>query len=251
MLNYEKNETKKGKEEEIKYYDSLIDKIESGFTSGEYNTSKIDNGQDEVIITEKMNITLTTTKNQKNNMKNNNITTIDFEKCESLLRLKYNISNDTLLYMKKIDIEQDKYRIPKIEYDIYCNLNGTNLQKLNISICKDIKISFSIPIQLTENLDELNTSSGYFNDICYKSTSESGTDILLNDRRINFIENNKTICQEHCDFTDYNDKEQIANCSCFVKESSDSYSNMNINQTLLYDNFEDNDNINLEYQILE
>ena len=36
-------------------------------------------------------------------MKNNNMTTINFEKCETLLRTKYNISNNTLLYIKKID----------------------------------------------------------------------------------------------------------------------------------------------------
>ena len=33
--------------------------------------------------------------------------------------------------MKKIDIEQSGYKIPKVEYDIYCKLNDSNLIKLN------------------------------------------------------------------------------------------------------------------------
>ena len=173
------------------------------------------------------------------------MTTIDFEKCETLLREKYNISNDTLLYMKKIDVAQEGMRTSKIEYNIYCKLNGTNLVRLDLSVCKDIKISFSIPIKLTENINELNASSGYFNDICYKATSDSGTDIVIKDRRANLIEGNKTVCQEHCDFTNYSAEDQIVNCSCLVKESSNSYGNMNINKTELYENFE---NIGNKYE---
>ena len=57
-------------------------------------------------------------------------------------------------------------RIPKIEYDVYCKLNGTNLVKLNLSICKDTKIVLSIPVTVTQNVDELSGNSGYYNDIC-------------------------------------------------------------------------------------
>ena len=59
------NATQMGKEEEMKYYDNILTTIELGFTSEYYDTSKIDKGEEEVIKTEKMNITLTTTQNQK------------------------------------------------------------------------------------------------------------------------------------------------------------------------------------------
>ena len=72
LLKYEKNETvikdkEKAKEEEIKYYDTILENIETGFTSEDYDTSNLDKGEDEVIETEKMTVTFTTTDNQKKN----------------------------------------------------------------------------------------------------------------------------------------------------------------------------------------
>ena len=49
-------------------------------------------------------ITLTTSSNQKNNINNTQISTIDLAECEILLRKYYNISDNETLYMKKIDI---------------------------------------------------------------------------------------------------------------------------------------------------
>ena len=95
-------------------------------------------------------------------------------------------------------------KVPKVEYDVYCKLFGTNLIKLNLTVCEKSKISILIPIAITEQLDKLNSSSGYYNDICYTTTSEDGTDISLKDRHKEFIDNNKMICQEDCDFSEYN-----------------------------------------------
>ena len=52
--------------------------------------SNIDNGHDEVIITDKVSVTLTTSENQKNNV-NTNMTRIDLGECETLLRNYYKI----------------------------------------------------------------------------------------------------------------------------------------------------------------
>ena len=228
------------KEEEIEFYDTIIKAIEESFISEDYDTSNIDSGQDEVIETEKMTITFTTTDNQKDteNEKNNNITTIDLGECEDLLREYYNISEEEKLYMKKIDIVQEGMKTKKVEYDVYCKLKGTNLIKLNLTVCSKSKISLSVPIIITENLDKFNSSSGYYNDICYTTTSESGTDIPLSDRKKEFVEGNNTICQEDCDFDDYNYKTSKAKCSCKVKQqSSTSFANMTIDKVKLYQNF--------------
>ena len=80
IIKNEKNETK---EEEIKYYDKILKAIETGFTSEKYNTSNLDNGEDEQLKMDKIIIVFTTTKNQKNN-KNNNISSIDLGECEIL-----------------------------------------------------------------------------------------------------------------------------------------------------------------------
>ena len=90
-------------------------------------------------------------------------------------------------------------KISKIEYDLYSRINGSKLEKLNKTLCKH-EVSFYIPIILNEDIDKLNSSSGYYNDICYTEVSEKGTYISLNDRKKQFIEKNKTVCQENCDF---------------------------------------------------
>ena len=49
-----------------------------------------------------------------------------------------------------------------------------------LSICQNTKISLSVPIEITDNnLDKLNKSSKYCNDMCYTIKSEIGTDIIL------------------------------------------------------------------------
>ena len=62
-------------------------------------------------------------------------------------------------------------KIPKIEYDIYYkynDTNGTHLKKLNLDICENDRIDILIPISISEDFDELNMSSGYYNDICVR-----------------------------------------------------------------------------------
>ena len=134
-------------------------------------------------------------------------------------------------------------RIPKVLFDIYYKVNETNLEKLNLSPCKKVKIELIIPIKISENLDEINNSSGYFNDICYVSTSERGTDIALEDRKKNFIEGNKTICQENCVFSEYDYENQRAKCLCKEKGFEAFFDNMKIDKNKLYDNFIDIKNI--------
>ncbi len=70
LLNNKINETQKSKEEEIEYYDSILKNIEDLFTSKNYDISNLENGKDDCIKTEKMTVTFTTTRNQKNNINN-------------------------------------------------------------------------------------------------------------------------------------------------------------------------------------
>ena len=234
--NLEINRTENmSKEEEIAYYDYLLKKIEEEFIDN-YDISNLDNGEDEYITTEKMTWTFTTLENQRKNI-NNNMTTIDLGECEALLRAEYNISYNKTLYIKIIDIAQEETKASKVEYDVYCKLFGTNLIKLNLTVCSKSKISIYKLIELTDNLDKYNISSGFYNDICYTTTSEDGTDITLKDRQKNIIKEDKIVCQENCVFAEYNYTTSKAVCSCDVKEASSSFSDMKINKTKILDNF--------------
>jgi hypothetical protein len=118
---------------ETKLYDTILDAIENAFTSENYDTTNIDSGEDQIIEQDKIKITLTSTQNLKNNINRNNMTIIDLEECETILRTFYNISENETLYMKKIDVIQEGMKIPKIEYDVYYKLYSNNLTKLNLT----------------------------------------------------------------------------------------------------------------------
>ena len=151
--------------------------------------------------------------------------------------------------MKKIDIAQEGMKAQKVQYDVYCKLFGENLIKLNLTACENSKISISVPIKTTENLeslqgealqeyiDKLNISSRYYNDICYTTTSEDGTDISIKDRQINYIEGDMIVCQEDCYFAKLDLQTFKVECSCKVKESSSSIIDMNFNKDKLFENF--------------
>ena len=126
------------------------------------------------------------------------MSTIDLGDCETLLKNKYNISMDETLYLKKIDIFQQGMKTSIVEFDVYCKLLGTNLIKLNLTACSKSKISIYKPFLISDNINKFNSSSGYYNDICYTTTSEDGTDISLRDRQTGFINEDKVICQEDC-----------------------------------------------------
>ena len=155
----------------------------------------------------------------------------------------YNISYNETLFMKKIEVLEDGMMIPKIEFDVYYKLNLTNLVKLNLSYCINNKIDISIPIKLEGNIDIYNPNSGYYNDLCYKATSDLGTDITLKDRKIEFIKNNKTICQDNCIFSKYDINIQKVKCICNIPDSSDKFEKIKINKTKLLNNFIDIRNI--------
>ena len=228
------NKTKHiNKENEKEYYDTILESIEISFTSENYDSSDLDKGKIETIENGKLRVILGTSLNLKRNL-DENITNIDLGECEILLKKYYNLTNNEILYIKLLEINQEGMKIPKIEYDVYCKLNGLNLLKLNISICKNSKMYLYVPVTTMDSLDKLNSNSRYYHDICYISTTESGTDITLKDRKKEFI--NKTVCQDDCDFSDYNYTSKKSKCLCNIKESSSSFVDIKINATKLLAN---------------
>ena len=228
---------------EVNSYDEFLRQVEKNITSENYDLSNIDSGEDEYKKYKNLQITITTTDNQRKNINVINQTNIDLGTCEVALKNHYNISINDTLYIKKLEIKQEGMRIPKIEFDIYFKFSKKYLEKLNLTICENIKISFYLPVSISEDLDKLNISSGYFNDKCYPTTSEFGTDMTLKDRKEDFIKNNKTVCQENCDFSEYLSSIQKAKCLCKVEESSSHFDLMKINITRIYQSFKDYKNI--------
>ena len=190
-----------------------------------------------------MNIILTSTQNQKDNEDKNNIT-MNLGECENIIKDKYNISKNSSLYMIQIISEEEGMKIPKVEYEVYYPLyNSNDLKKLDLSFCKGSKVEISIAVKINEPLDKYNLSSGYYNDICSKTTSDSGTDIPLNDRRNEFVDNNMALCEENCQLIEYNYAKEKAKCSCEVKTSVPPNFDIKFNKNDFFKSFADVKNI--------
>ena len=204
------------KEIEIKNKTELIENIINNLFN-QLNISNIDNGEDEInSIINNISIIITSTKNQKENLK---IITMNLGECENILKKEYNISiYDSLYILQIISQEDENMKIPKIDYEIYYPFyNNNTLTKLDLNLCQDTKIEISIPVTINDNLDKYNPKSGYYNDICYKATSQGRTDISLKDRRSEFVENNMTLCEENCDLINYDYTNEKVKCSCDIK----------------------------------
>ena len=119
----------------------------------------------------------------------------------------------------KIDIEEKGMKIPIVEYEVYqqSNDNDSKHEKLDLTECKDTNIDISIPVKLEQELYKHNASDEYYNNKCFGTTSDSGTDICLKDRRNNFIEQNLTLCEDNCILIDYNYTNKRAKCNCKIK----------------------------------
>ena len=221
-------------------YKKILNTVETIFTSENYDTSKIDNGENEIINIDDVRIILRTL-NKTKKYTDYGYTNLDLRECEDILRNNNNISKGEILYLKQIEIKQDGLKIKKIQYDIYSRLSKTHLTKLNLAVCGNIKLTLSVRINISENLDILNLSSGYYNDVCYTTTSDTGTDIVIKDRQSDFKEGKKIICQEDCDFSSYDFNTREASCSCFAKQSSPD--DMKIDTGKIYKKFIDISNI--------
>ena len=233
----------KNGEKNEKLQQELISNIQDYIMNKQSHTLNITNGEDIVINENGISLTITTTENQKNG-KNNNVTTIDLGECEDKIKSHYEIPKDKPLIIIKIDVLEKGMKIPKIEYEIYYPLHNESYEKLNLSVCKDSKIDISIPVSIDESeIDKYNSSSSYYNDICYPYISENGTDITLSDRKTKFVENNYTLCEENCDFTGYDSNTKKALCSCQIKIKLPLISEIRIDKNRFFDSFTNFKNI--------
>ena len=234
--------------EDNKCYENLTQIIEKEFTEF-YNTINLDNGQDEIIQTEKMIFTFTSLKNQKNKI-NENKAAIDFGECETLLRKEYGLELEQELYIKKIDIIQEETNAKKVQYDVYCKHSDRKLEKLDLSICMNSTIAIHIPI--TGDANKYNFSSEYYHDICYTITSEDETDLTLKERQDIYVKDYINLCPANCEFSGFS-QNGIAECSCDFKETTSSIVDFDfdkIDNKKLFKNFKDIKNsLNLKIMI--
>ena len=219
--------------------EQILKNIQKLFISG-IDFINIDEDNKFFLNIDKVNYFITTT-NQKNKEKNNTLY-INFSNCENRLKQIYNISTNDSLYILIIDALIDNIR--KVEYELYYPFTTSNFTKLDLSLCKNYKIDISIPfiIPISE-IDKYNKSSAYYNDLCYTLTSESGTDKILKDRQNEYIIKNMSVCEEECDFNQYDEKNNKVLCSCYIKVKLPLISEIKVDKEKLISNFKNIKNI--------
>ena len=172
------------------------------------------NGEDIIINKTDVICQITTPENQY--LENyTNLSTIKLGECEDILRNIYNIDISIPLFIFKVDYYKENSSVPIVEYEVY--ESKTN-KPLNLSYCKDVNLDIEIPVVLNENiLIKYDSSSQYYKDSCYTYTTDKGTDIILKDRKKEFINNKLFVCEENCLFQGYDSSSKKALCECETK----------------------------------
>ena len=222
--------------------DKTIENIKSNLNNSileEEEIEEIKNGND-MILTEnnELKISLKVSDNQKN--KSKNISSINLGECENKLKEFYNISKNESLLILIIEEKKENMKIPRIYYGVYYPLNRKILSKLDLNKCDNINIEVYIPIEIdNKDIDKYNFSSNFYKDICYIYSTNNGTDMILKDRKEEYINNDMGACEESCNFTDYNYQNKKAICSCEVNKTLYSFTNiknfMNLNVMKCYE----------------
>ena len=196
--------------------------------------SVMEDKRDFIEIIDGVYFQISTTENQKNNS-NKNLSTIFLNNCETILRNIYQINDSFPLILFKIDFKPNGTLIPIVEYEIYHPLNYS---KLNISYCDNTSININYPTLINEQkIDLHDPNSEYYTDDCSSYTTDNGTDILLYDRKKEYVDNNLSICENNCTYQDYVKDNKQSSCNCNIKTSIESISNIISNPNKLSNDF--------------
>ena len=222
--------------------DNIITNLMDDIINGNLNSlldDIIDGEKDDLIISqEDISFQVTTTEKQNNN-EYNNISTIHLGNCETILKNIYGIPPGSSLIILKVDYFMEEFKFPVIGYEVFDPVNKT---KLNLSYCDNETVNYNIPIDISEeDLEKYNASSDYYNDECSVYTTEDGTDIIILDRKKEFNDNNFYLCENDCNYTDYNSSSKKSVCMCDVKSKIYSISELINNKESLSQSFNVND----------
>ena len=216
--------------------DTIFQIIKNKLNNGEINLTYLDSGNYFYAEVSETKFTIYKTEDtEENDLK----TKIDLGECGDKLKANKSLSKSISLYILYIEKSQDGMQISKTGYEVYFyNTNTNAYEKMDLGVCKGMKINKSVYVNISEgDIDKYNSSSDYYNDICYTYTSDNGTDVTLTDRRSEYVDKNYAVCEDDCDFISYNSKSGEAICSCSVKETLSKISEMKIDKEKLKSNF--------------
>ena len=185
------------------------------------------------VIIEEKNTTyeIITTDNKNKNILTSNI---EFGECEKILREYYGIDENELLYYLKMDTYIEGKTGPTVVYELFYPLDSKNLVQLDISICEGKQVEISYYMEL-ENPELYDKNNPIYNDICHPYTSVDGLDMTLSGKQKDYANNNKSLCEENCEYTGYDKINKLVKCNCDIKDSTEMISDIKVDKSKLYD----------------
>ena len=197
--------------------ENIIDAIKEGdfikFMSETNETQLVQKSEDKIYQ-------VSTLSSQLNN---NDIASINLGDCETKLRNSSNINPNEDLIIFKINYIIPETNTQILEYTIFTQ-EGV---QLNLDICKDTRIEYNIPIDINEkDLFKYDPKSEFYNDICFQYTTDSGTDMSNYDRKNEFNAKH-SLCENTCEFKEYNKDNKKVVCDCKVKNVFNVFDDIN------------------------
>ena len=72
---------------------------------------------------------------------------------------------------------------------------------------------------ISNGYDAFSSDSPFYNDVCTPFTNENGNDVLLDERRTDYFNENINLCEKGCTFKEYDVNTHYYSCSCPVKDT--------------------------------
>ena len=161
---------------------------------------------------------------------------VDFSKCSQVLKNKYGISEEEDLIILKGDILKQltqNYFGNQVEYQILssslgallpltdCKEQEANIEVTNLFDIKNFVGQFKAKTDavVSAGYNAFDSNSPFYNDVCTPFTNENGNDVLLDERRTDYFNENINLCDKGCNFIGYNATTHYYTCNCSVKDA--------------------------------
>ena len=162
-----------------------------------------------------------------------NFSNIDFGTCYNKVQSYYNITNELIISILNIKINENK---PVTIYEMYEPKKGEKIDVENIcenqtiiiseNILEYINKKFSKYLLSEEKIDIFNLSGPFYSDIYYHFESLNNRDIPLRDRILSFYPN-ISVCDNGCTYKRINLETLKADCECIINNFIDNYLSVN------------------------
>ena len=165
--------------------------------------SSIYEKKEDLIIQEEDIVYQLTSSNTQNDY--DNISYISLGECENKLKKQNNIRDNSSILILKIDYTLPGLYIPIVQYKLF---HPDKKEPLYLNTCIESPISLSYPIlkDIDNNTFMHDPKNEYYKDKCYPYTTDNGTDIILNDRKKEYNNNNFGLCENNCEFIGINNE---------------------------------------------